>query len=138
MNMKQKKERKHKIPQANTLETSKKTLEKALMGALHNGGFLFARKGDGLMTPVIVHARISDIATSVIPFAVSRANSMKELTDLRTYFMRVLDRACKLREIDIAEMSGATETTEALEAPAKGNTIPLDIHLDAPDGSSEG
>lgn len=136
--MAQKKERKHKIKQANTLETSKKTLQKALMSALHNGGFLFARKGDGLMTPVIVNARISDIATSVIPFAVSRANTTKELTDLRKYFVNVLDRACKLREIDIAEMSGVTETTEELEARSKGNTIPLDIHMDAPDGSSEG
>ena len=108
------------------------------MSALHNGGFLFARKGDGLMTPVIVNARISDIATSVIPFAVSRANTTKELTDLRKYFVNVLDRACKLREIDIAEMSGVTETTEELEARSKGNTIPLDIHMDAPDGSSEG
>lgn len=114
--MAQKKERKNKIKQANTLETSKKTLQKALMSALHNGGFLFARKADGLVSPVIVNARISDIATSVIPFAVSRANTPKELTDLRNYFVNVLDRACKLREIDIAEMSGVTEMAEELEA----------------------
>ena len=89
------------------------------------------------MIPVIVNARISDIATSVIPFAVSRANTTKELTDLRKYFVNVLDRACKLREIDIAEMSGVTETTEELDAPSKDNTIPLDIHMNVPD-SSEG
>ena len=100
-----KKERKHKIPQANTLETSKKTLQKAVLNAVHNGGFLFARDPDGLFGPVVVNATISDMVGAVLSFIVSRTNTAEELSSIKDYLTKATEQVCSLRKIDIEGMA---------------------------------
>lgn len=137
-----KKARKHKIKQANTLETSQKVLYAATMNALHHGGFLFARRPDGIIFPVVVNATISDITSSVITFAMSRAQSNKEILDLKEYIISILDRAAQMREDDIARMAKAEDNKMSeivsviadAESKAGKDPTPLDVHFDAGSG----
>ena len=123
-----KKERKHKIKQANTLETSKKTLQKATMTALHNGGFLFVKGKDGYFAPAIVNARITDLVSALVSFTVSQANTPEALHELHDYVEATLNRACKLREEDITAPPSVSENTgiaiAALIAEAEGKGSP--------------
>ena len=107
--MKNRKERRHAVKQANTLETSKKVLQKALMGALHNGGFLFSNNGNGVITPVIINATIQQIVVAILAFIFSRAKTATETTELYDYVIATADRLCKLRLKDVPAPDTSSE-----------------------------
>lgn len=99
--MRNRKERRHAVKQANTLETSKKDLQKALMGALHNGGFLFSNNGKGAITPVIINATIQQIIVAILAFIFSRTSNAEETTGLYDYVVSTADSICKMRLKDV-------------------------------------
>lgn len=107
--MKNRKERRHAVKQANTLETSKKSLQKALMGALHTGGFLFSNNGKGVITPVIINATIQQIVVAILAFIFSRAKTATETTELYDYVSSTADRLCKLRLKDVPAPDTSSE-----------------------------
>lgn len=107
--MKSKKERTHSFGQANTLETSKKVLQKALMGALHNGGFLFSNNGKGAISPVIINATVQQIVAAVLAFLFSRPQTAEDTTLLYDHVIAVADRLCKLRLRDVASSETSSE-----------------------------
>lgn len=126
--MKQQKERKHKVKKADTLETSRKEIQKVAMSALRNGGFLFTRNESGIMTPAIVNTSITEMVGSVVAFAVSRAHNLNDLGELRKFLNGVVARMCGLREKDIAEASEPGPSPEELAAvinEAEGNVIKM-------------
>ena len=109
------------------------------MGALHNGGFLFARDKSGYFAPVIVNARISDIMAATIPFAVSHAATEKDLADLKAYILDVLERVCQLREKDIKESGHDLAAIAAVIAEAEnaqGGKTPENV-IPMPDAAPE-
>ena len=107
--MKNRKERRHAVKQANTLETSKKSLQKALMGALHTGGCLFSNNGKGVITPVIINATIQQIVVAILAFIFSRAKTATETTELYDYVASTADRLCKLRLKDVPAPDTSSE-----------------------------
>lgn len=107
--MKNRKERRHVVKQANTLETSKKILQKALMGALHNGGFLFSNNGKGVISPVIINATIQQIVVAILAFLFSRPQTAEDVTHLYDYVIAAADRLCKLRLRDVAASETSSE-----------------------------
>ena len=126
--MKKKKERKRKPLQANTLETSRKTLQKAMMEAVHSGGFLFVRNTEGYFAPAIVNARITDLVSALVSFTVAQAATPEALHELHDYVAGTLNRACKLREADIMARNEASarqaEAVAAVIAEAEGLRSP--------------
>lgn len=99
--------------QADTLETSKKLLQKALMGALHNGGFLFSNNGKGAITPVIINATVQQIIVAVIAFLFSRTKDADETVGLYDYIIATADRISKMRLRDVsAPAKGGSEGSE--------------------------
>lgn len=128
--MKQQKERKHKVKQADTLETSRKEIQKVAMSALRNGGFLFTRNESGIMAPAIVNTSITEMVGSTVAFTVSRARTIDDLGELRKFLNGVVAHMCSLREKDIAEAAAAEPgpTPEELAAvinEAEGNVIKM-------------
>lgn len=99
--MKNRKERRHAVKQANTLETSKKTLMKALMGALHNGGFLFSNNGQGAISPVIVNVTVQQLVVAVLAFLFSRTRNGTEVADLLDYVGKTAEALSKMRLKDL-------------------------------------
>lgn len=107
--MKNRKERRHAVKQANTLETSKKVLQKALMGALHNGGFLFSNNGKGAISPVIINATVQQIVVAILAFLFSRTKTAEDTTGLYDYVIATADRLCKLRLKDVPAPDASSE-----------------------------
>ena len=107
--MKNRKERRHAVKQANTLETSKKSLQKALMGALHTGGFLFSNNGKGVITPVIINATIQQIVAAILAFIFSRAKTATETTELYDYVISTAERLCNMRLQDVPAPDTSSE-----------------------------
>ena len=106
--MKSKKERRHAVKQANTLETSRKVLQKATMDAIHKGGFLFSNNENGAMAPVIVNATVQQILVAVLAFLFSRTATHKDTTGLYDYIIATADSICKMRLKDVpAEDAGS-------------------------------
>lgn len=107
--MKNRKERRHAVKHADTLETSKKTLMKALMGALHKGGFLFSNNGKGAITPVIVNVTVQQLVVAVLAFLFSRTKTAEDTTGLYDYVIATADRLCKLRLRDVPAPETSSE-----------------------------
>ena len=107
--MKNRKERRHAVKQANTLETSKKSLQKALMCALHTGGFLFSNNGKGVITPVIINATIQQIVVAILAFIFSRAKTATETTELYDYVISTAGRLCTMRLPDVPAPETSSE-----------------------------
>lgn len=99
--MKNRKERRHAVKHADTLETSKKTLMKALMGALHKGGFLFSNNGQGAITPVIVNVTVQQLVVAVLAFLFSRTKNGTEVADLLDYVAKTAETLSKMRLKDL-------------------------------------
>lgn len=99
--MKSRKERRHAVKQANTLETSKKVLHQALMGALRNGGFLFSNNGKGAIAPVVINATVQQIVVATLAFLFSRTKTAGDTASLYDYVIATADRLCKLRLRDV-------------------------------------
>lgn len=87
--------------QADTLRTSKKVLQNALMNALHKGGFLFGDNGKGAITPVIVNATVQQMIVAILAFLFSRTRTVDETTGLYDYIAHTADRMARLRMKDI-------------------------------------
>lgn len=100
--MKNRKERRHAAKQADTLETSKKTLMKALMGALHKGGFLFSNNGQGAITPVIVNVTVQQLVVAVLAFLFSRTKNGTEVADLLDYVGKTAEALSRMRLKDLS------------------------------------
>ena len=101
------KKRKHAVKSAYTLETSKKTLMKALMGALHTGGFLFGNNGKGAIAPVIVNATIQQLVVAVLAFVFSRPSTAEDTIGLYDYVVSTADRLRAMRMKDVSAPEGS-------------------------------
>lgn len=106
------KKRKPAAKSAYTLETSKKTLMKALMGALHTGGFLFGNNGKGVISPVIVNATIQQLVVAVLAFVFSRPSTAEETIGLYDYIISTADRLRALRMKDVSTPESGSEGSE--------------------------
>lgn len=107
--MKNRKERRHAIKQANTLETSKKVLQKALMSALHKGGFLFSNNGKGAITPVVINATVQQMVVAILAFIFSRTSSHEDTVNLYDYIISVTNRICGMRLKDLPGDGSSSE-----------------------------
>ena len=94
---------------ADTLETSKKELSKALMNALHRGGFLFGANEKGAFTPVIVNATVQQIIVAILAFLYSRTRDAEETIGLHDYIVATADNICKMRLKDVPHPGTGSE-----------------------------
>lgn len=102
--------RHNKTPKkADTLETSKKELSKALMNALHRGGFLFGANEKGAFAPVIVNATIQQIIVAILAFLYSRTRDADETLGLHDYIVATADSICKMRLKDVSAPDTSSE-----------------------------